>query len=124
MKGTFDYSKVKFDLMSSDLIFYGQTLDKIVWQYPKLDYISTTKNYSSTISSLFIKSNLVNDGVLSMCTVPLNEESINIDLKIVQWKKFTSGENLDIVWFRITTASGDLVPYLSGNIFSLCNLDL
>ena len=114
--GNFNFKDSHFDQITSGLIFYGQTLDKVVWQYPYLEFISTSQSYIPILATVFVKSSLVDGGELAACPVPTNGESINLDTSIIQWKELKGQETLNIVRFRIMNSSGELVGYQSGNI--------
>ena len=102
--GNFDFTKTHFDNIPSCRTFHGEILDKIVWQYPHPEFISTSKSYAPTRTSVPVRSNLVERGELAVCAVPDNSESINSDASIVQWT-----DSLDNVRFRIVYPGGELV---------------
>ena len=53
--GNFNFKDSHFDQIPSGLIFYGQTLDKVVWQYPHLEFISTSQSYVPILTTVFVK---------------------------------------------------------------------
>ena len=85
--GNFNFKDSHFDQILSGFIFYGQILDKVVWKYPHLEFISTTQSYVPILTTVFVKSSLVDGDELAACPVPTNGESINLDASIIQWKE-------------------------------------
>ena len=115
--GNFDFTKTHFDNIPSGRTFHGEVLDKIVRQYPHPEFISTSKSYAPTRTSVSARSNLVEGGELEVCVVPDNSESINFDASIVQWKELKATDSLENFRFRIVDPKGELVSYQRGDIF-------
>ena len=114
----FDFTKTHFDNVPAGGPFHPEESDKIVWQYPHLEYISTSECYASALMSVSVRSNLVEgDEELGVYIVPANSESINSDTSTVQWKELKANDSIDNVGFRIVQPNGELVSYQSGNIF-------
>ena len=84
--GDFDFTKTHFDNVPAGGPFHPEESGKIVWQFPYLEYISTSECYASALMSVSARSNLVEgDEELGVCIVPANSESINSDTSIAQW---------------------------------------
>ena len=54
--GNFNFKDSHFVQIPSGLIFYGQTLDKVVLQYPHLEFISTSQRYVPILTTVFVES--------------------------------------------------------------------
>ena len=114
----FDFTKTHFNNVPAGGPFHPEESGKIVWQYPHLEYISTSECYASALMSVSVRSNLVEDDEeLGVCIVPANSESINSDTSIVQWKELKANDSIDNVGLRIVQPIGELVSYQSDNIF-------